>query len=95
MKPKENHEVSARAQVKTISNRTTDLKESILKPLGQGKQPDKGQFHLQVDRQAKLSYATFEAAKEAALAIKKAHPMLHVSVYDAVEGENKLIELPK
>jgi hypothetical protein len=48
-----------------------------------------------VDRQTKTSYATFEAAKEAALAIKKAHPMLHVAVYDAVEGVNKLIELPE
>jgi hypothetical protein len=42
-----------------------------------------------------MSYATFEAAKEAGLAIKKAHPMLHVAVYDAVEGVNELIELPK
>jgi len=94
-KPKENREMSARARAKSIINRTTDLKEPILKPPGQGKQPDKGQFHLQVDRQTKTSYATFEAAEEAALAIKKAHPMLHVAVYDAVEGVNKLIELPK
>ena len=92
-KPKENREMSARARAKTIN--TTDLKEPILKPPGQEKQPDKGQFHLKVDRQTKTSYATFEAAKEAALAIKKAHPMLHVAVYDAVEWVNKLIELPK
>jgi hypothetical protein len=92
-KPKDDREMSARA--KTITNRTTDLKEPILKPLGQGKQPDKGQFRLQVDRQTKTSYATFEAAEEAALAIKKAHPILHVAVYDAVEGVNKLIELPE
>jgi hypothetical protein len=91
----EHGEMSARVRAKTIGSRTTDLKEPILKPPGQEKQPDKGQFHLQVDRQTKTSYATFEAAKEAALAIKKAHPMLHVAVYDAVEGVNKLIELPK
>jgi hypothetical protein len=48
-----------------------------------------------VDRQTKTSYTTYEAAEEAALAIKKAHPMLHVAVYDAVERVNKLIELPK
>ena len=87
--------MSARARAKTITNGTTDLKEPILKPLRQGKQPDKGQFRLQVDRQTKASYATYEAAKEAALAIKKAHPILHVTVYDAVERVNKLIELPK
>ena len=80
--------MSARARARTLANRTTDLE-------GQGKQPGKGQFRLQVDRQTKTSYATFEAAKEAALAIKKTHPMLHVTVYDAVEGVNKLIELPK
>ena len=38
---------------------------------------------------------SYEAAEESALAIKKAHPMLHVAVYDAVERVNKLIELPK
>jgi hypothetical protein len=48
-----------------------------------------------VDRQSKTSYATYEAAEEAALAIKKVHPMLHVAIYDVVEGVNKLIELPK
>jgi len=29
------------------------------------------------------------------LVIKKGHPILHVAVYDAVEGVNKLVELPK
>ena len=87
--------MSARAGPKTTTHRATDLKEPTQKPLGQGRQPDKGQFRLQVDRQTKTSYTTFEAAKEAALVIKKAHPMLHVAVYDAVEGVNELIELPK
>jgi hypothetical protein len=87
--------MSARAREKTAANRTTDLNEPTRRPPGQGKQPDKGRYHLQVDRQTKTSYATFEAAKEAGLAIKKAHPMLHVAVYDAVEGVNELIELPK
>ena len=50
--------MSARARAKTITNRTTDLEEPALKPLGQGKQPDKGQFRLQVDRQTKTSYTT-------------------------------------
>ena len=81
------------ARAKTITNRTTDPEGPALKR--QGKQPDKGQYHLQVDRQTKTSYATYEAAEEAALAIKKAHPILHVAIYDTVEGVNKLIELPK
>jgi hypothetical protein len=94
-KPKENHEMAARAGAKTITKRTTDLEEAAREPLGQGKRPDKGQFRLQVDRQTKRSYATYEAAEEAGLVIKKAHPILHVTVYDAVEGVNKLIALPK
>ena len=87
--------MSARPRAKTITNRTTYPEEPALKSLGQGERPDEGQFRLQVDRQTKTSYATYEAAEEAALAIKKAHPMLHVAVFDAVEGVNKLIELPK
>ena len=31
--------------------------------------------------------------KEAGLAIKKEHPILHVAVYDGVESVNKIIEL--
>ena len=56
------------------------------------KQVDGGRFRLQVDRQAKASYATYEAAEKAG--IKKAHPILQVAVYDGVKGVNKIIELP-
>jgi len=87
--------MAARAGAKTIAKRTTDWEEAAREPLGRGKRPDKGQFRLQVDRQTKRSYATYEAAEEAGLVIKKAHPILHVTVYDAVEGVNKLIALPK
>jgi hypothetical protein len=45
-----------------------------------------------VDRQTKSSYATFEAAEIAGLAIRKSHPIVHVAVYDAVEGVNRAIE---
>ena len=63
--------------------------------IGQGKRPDSGQFRLQVDRQTKASYGTYEAAEQAGLAIKQGRPILQVAVYDAVGGINKLIELPK
>jgi len=52
-----------------------------------------GQFLLQVDRQTKASYATYEAAQEAALVIKRGHPIVQVVVYDAVAGVKKIIEL--
>jgi hypothetical protein len=54
-----------------------------------------GRFRLQVDRQTKSSYATFEAAEAAGLAIKKSHPILHVGVYDHVDSVNRIIVLPE
>ena len=42
-------------------------------------------YRLQVDRQTKTSYATHEAAEAAGAAIKTAHPLVHVSIYDARE----------
>src|SRR3981189_2735771 len=62
--------------------------------LSQSKRPEVGRFLLQVDRQTKQSYATAEAAEKAGMGIKKGHPIGRVSVYDSVETENKIIELP-
>jgi hypothetical protein len=62
--------------------------------LSQSKRPEVGRFLLQVDRQTKQSYATAEAAEMAGMVIKKGHPIVRVSVYDSVETENKIIELP-
>ena len=68
--------------------------ESVPEPVTQRKRVDGGRFRLQVDRQTKASYASYEAAEKAGLGIKKEHPMLQVAVYDGVEGVNKIIELP-
>ena len=43
-------------------------------------------YRLQVDRQTKNSYATHDAA-QAVAAIKKAHPVVQVSIYDAKDSE--------
>src|SRR6266849_10749067 len=61
----------------------------------QRRKPEVGQFRLQVDRQTKASFKTYEAAEEAGLVIKKGHPVVRVAVYDAVECVNRIIELPK
>jgi hypothetical protein len=66
---------------------------SVPEPVTQRKQADSGRFRLQVDRQTKALYATYEAA-EKGLRIKKEHPILQVAVYDGIEGANKIIELP-
>ena len=62
--------------------------------LGQRKRPESGRYRLQVDRQTKASYATYEDAEVAGLAIKKGHPVVQVAVYDATESVNKILELP-
>jgi len=61
---------------------------------GQGKRRETGQFQLQVDRQTKLFYGTYEAAERAGVAIKKSHPIVQVSIYNAGEGSWKIMELP-
>lgn len=60
----------------------------------QRKRPELGRYLLQVDRQTKGSYQTAESAHAAGLAIKKAYPILHVTVYDAVESASTIIALP-
>jgi hypothetical protein len=62
--------------------------------LSQRRRPELGRYLLQVDRQTKGSYTTSNAAQSAALAIKTGHPIVQVSVYDAVENTNRIVEAP-
>ncbi len=59
----------------------------------QPKRPENDRFRLQVDRQTKASYATYDDAEEAGLAIKKQFPIVRVTVYDAAEAVSRVIEL--
>ena len=82
----------AAKETKTLTKKP-DPEEPALDLLTQRKRPETGQFHLQVDRQTKRSFTTAEAAEAAGLAIKKAHPIVQVAVYDIVESANKIIEI--
>jgi hypothetical protein len=82
-------------RTKTITTVKREPEEAAVEQSVQRKRPESGQFRLQVDRQTKSSYATLEDAEKAGLVIKKGHPTLHVTVYDAKEGSNKVIELSK
>jgi len=84
---------TTRPPTKTITMPSAS-EEPIPEPVTQRKRADGGRFRLQVDRQIKASYATYEAAEKAGLGIKKEHPILQVAVYDGVESVNKIIELP-
>ena len=59
----------------------------------QAKRPELGRYLLQVDRQTKGSYTTSNAAQSAALAIKTGHPVVQVSVYDAVDHTYTIVEV--
>ena len=80
-------------QVKIVS--MSDADEPAPAPIGQARKPESGQFRLQVDRQTKDSYLTYEDAEQAGLVIKQAHPIVQVAVYDRISGVNKILEIPK
>ena len=88
----------ARKQTRKITMKQSQ-EEAVGEPADehgrQQKRPEIGQFRLQVDSQTKQSYATYAAAEEAGMAIKKGYPILQVAVYDLLAGVNKIIELPK
>jgi len=85
--------MAAQSQTKIISKKA-DPGESAPEQVGQKKRPEKGPFRLQVDRQTKDSFATYEEAQAAGLTIKTRHPVVQVSIYDTVKSENTMIELP-
>ena len=60
----------------------------------QRKRPESGRYLLQVDKQTKGSYKTPEAAQSAALQIKKAYPIVQVSIYDSFDNSASLVNLP-
>ena len=84
---------TTRRESKTITL-TPEPEEPGPDPVTQRKRPDSGRFRLQVDRQTKEAYTTYEAAEAVGLAIKKEYPILQVAVYDGVDGVSKTIELP-
>jgi len=58
---------------------------------GQGR-PALERFRLQVDRQTKASFKSSEEAEKAGKAIKKTYPLVQVSIYDAEQSQQKLLD---
>ena len=50
-----------------------------------------GRFRLQVDRQTKAAFANLSDAEKAGKEIKKAHPVVQVSIYDAEESQQTVL----
>ena len=78
-----------------VLSKELEVDEPAHEQSSQRRKPDIGQFRLQVDRQTKASFETFDAAEAAGMVIKKGHPVVRVSIYDTVECVNRVLELPK
>jgi hypothetical protein len=66
--------------------------DEVLPPrIGQSRVPLE-RYRLQVDRQIKDSFASLEEAEETGKAIKKAHPILQVSIYDSQQSQQIVLE---
>jgi hypothetical protein len=81
----------AERQIRMPTRKST-VKEEAVEVVSQRQRPDVGRYLLQVDRQTKGSYQTAEAAQSAALEIKKAFPVLQVSIYDNVTNSHTVVK---
>lgn len=77
-----------------ITAKHLDTEDTAQEQFSQRRRPDIKKYRLQVDRQTKSSYDSLEDAEAAGLAIKTAHPVVQVSIYDAADGMTKIIEVP-
>jgi hypothetical protein len=74
----------------TISMPNKESFEAIPLPPTQT-QPTLARFRLQVDRQTKATFHKLSDAEKAGQEIKKAHPVVQVSVYDAEERRQTVL----
>jgi hypothetical protein len=79
-------------RTKTKANNPEEPAEEVI---SHRRRRENGQFLLQVDRQTKASFPTFEAAEKAGLVIKKNFPVVRVAIYNSATSESKIIELAK
>ena len=78
---------------KPNSSRSKKKDEDIPLAAGQTK-PALRRYWLQVDRQTKNSYSSYQEAETAGKTIKAAYPLLQVSVYDAEQSAQTTIAAP-
>ena len=83
--------MALRGKTFTKPNGSEEPAEEVI---SQRRRPE-GRFLLQVDRQMKVSFSTFEEAEKAGLVIKKNFPVVRVAVYDSVTSENTIINPAK
>ncbi|MBX9841647.1 MAG: hypothetical protein K2Z80_07560 [Xanthobacteraceae bacterium] len=64
--------------------------DAVLPPASQARAA-LARFRLQVDRQTKTAFDTLSEAEKAGQKIKKAHPLVQVSIYDAEESRQTIL----
>jgi hypothetical protein len=88
--------VRANKELSRMATMSMPKKEAAAEPAAVAKagqnRPVLGRFRLQVDRQTKATYASMDEAETAGKAIKKAHPIVQVSVYDAEQSAQTLLD---
>jgi hypothetical protein len=67
-----------------------EISEAVA-PLPSQTRASLARFRLQVDRQTKAAFSTLSDAEKAGQEIKKAHPLVQVSVYDAEESRQTVL----
>lgn len=65
--------------------------EAVALPVNQSRAP-LNRFRLQVDRQTKATFTEMADAEKAGRVIKKAHPIVQVSIYDSKEGGQTVLD---
>jgi hypothetical protein len=87
--------VRANKELSRMATMSMPKKETATEPAspkaGQNR-PTLGRFRLQVDRQTKATFASMDEAATAGKAIKKAHPIVQVSVYDAEQSAQTMVD---
>jgi hypothetical protein len=68
--------------------------EEVPEIVSQRVKPDRGRYLLQVDRQTKGSFQDMGAAQSAGREIKVGFPILHVTIYDSIDGTHAPVQLP-
>jgi hypothetical protein len=81
--------MALRPPLKTRSKDSNAVEDSPL--VVDQRKPADQRYRLQVDRQTKRSFTELDAAVEAGLVIKRAHPIVQVSIYDSVDCVNQTI----
>lgn len=65
--------------------------EALAQPVNQAR-ASLHRFQLQVDQQTKASFIELGDAERAGRDIKKAHPIVQVSIYDSEEGGRTVLD---